>query len=69
MSDFTKKFEVITLLVASDDFGASVNGDYISSALDAVITAVKEGEGYGDYILLDHKNPVEKLLIDKGEKE
>ena len=62
MSDFTKKFEVITLLVASDDFGANVN----SSALDAVITAVKEGEGYGDYILLDHKNPVEKLLIDKS---
>ena len=63
MSEFNKKFETITLLVASDDFGGGV----VCSALNDVLTAVKEGEGYGGYILLDHANPVEKILVDKGE--
>mgnify|MGYP003628071390 FL=1 len=62
MSKFSKKFEVITVLVASDDFGGSVR----CSALDDVLTAIKEGEGYGGYTLLDHLNPVEKILVDGG---
>ena len=48
MSKFSKKFEVITVLVASDDFGGGVH----CSALDDVLTAIKEGEGIPCLIIL-----------------
>ena len=63
MSEINKKFETITLLVASDDFGGGV----VCSALNDVLTAVKEGEGYGGYTLLGHAGTIEKILVDKGE--